>query len=131
MLFFLAKRKGVKDWFTGLSISEKSVGRSHALQFHHIFPKALLRDLDIDRRNINDISNLAFINGKTNRSISNKKPENYLEDILQKRGGQALISQHIPLDKAEWELSNFLQFLDDRRVKLTDEINECIRELSS
>jgi hypothetical protein len=131
MLFFLAKQRGVKDWFTGIRISEKLIGRSHALQFHHIFPKALLRDLDIDRKNTNDISNLAFINGKTNRSISNKKPENYLDDVIKKRGRESLTSQNIPLNESEWKLSNYIHFLENRRELLAEEINKCIRILSN
>ncbi|HXB40673.1 MAG TPA: DUF262 domain-containing protein [Bacteroidia bacterium] len=112
MLFFIYKQKAVKDWFTGIAISEKLTGRSHALQFHHIYPKSLLRDLNYDRREINEISNLAFIVGKTNRTISNKEPKVYMTKILQERGKEVFTSQNIPHDPTLWELSSYRQFLE-------------------
>ncbi|TAL45526.1 MAG: DUF1524 domain-containing protein, partial [Chitinophagaceae bacterium] len=129
MLFFIAKQKKVKDWFTGIGVSEKLTGRSHALQFHHIFPKSLLRDLGYGRRELNDIANLAFINGKTNRSISNKSPEVYLKGIVEKQGPSALKDQLISLDESEWKLSVYNNFLIQRRNLLVNAINTHLKQL--
>jgi hypothetical protein len=123
LLFLIAKQKGVKDWFTGLAISEKTTGRKHAVQFHHIMPKSLLRDLNYDRRLINDIANLTFIGGKTNRTISNKLPKVYLEEILSKRGEIIYKDNHIPMDKTLWELDNFEKYIEVRRALIVQEIN--------
>ncbi|MEM4330915.1 MAG: DUF262 domain-containing protein, partial [Candidatus Pacearchaeota archaeon] len=106
MMYFVLKQKGAKDWWTGLSLSDKHLGKSHSLQYHHIFPKSLLKK-DFDKKEINEISNLAFISGKTNRHITNKEPKIYFEEIIKKRGQDALISQLIPLDKDYWEISNY------------------------
>jgi len=130
MLFFIAKQKNVKDWFTGINISERLTGKSHALQFHHIFPKSLLRDLKYDRKEINDIANLAFINGKTNRSISNKEPVTYIPDIINKHGESSLISQFIPVNKELLHLSEFKYFMEHRRAKLVETINLFIKEIN-
>jgi hypothetical protein len=130
MLFFISKQKKVKDWINGIAISEKLTGRSHALQFHHIFPKSLLRDLKHDTREINEIANLAFISGKTNRTISNKEPKNYMQEFLLMNGSKVFEMQNVPLDKTLWELSNFEQFLEFRREKIVTEINEFLKCLS-
>lgn len=129
MLFFILKQRKVKDWFNGIAISERLTGRSHALQFHHIFPKSLLRDLNHDRKEINEIANLAFISGKTNRAISNKEPKVYMKDILEKNGKKGFEMQNIPLKTNLWELSNFDKFLQFRREKIASEINDFIKEL--
>lgn len=123
LLFIISKQKGVKDWFTGLAISEKTTGQSHALQFHHIMPKSLLRDLNYDRRVINDISNLTFIGGKTNKTIGNKLPKEYLVEILKKRGKSIFNDNLLPTDTNLWELSNYELFLEFRRKLLVKEIN--------
>jgi hypothetical protein len=129
LLFMISKQRGVCDWSTGLAISEKITGRTHALQFHHIMPKSLLRDMGYDRRAINDIANLAFIGGKTNRNISNKLPKLYLEDYIEKRGESLYADHFIPEDKSLWELNRFEDFLDYRRRQMTITLNDFISTL--
>jgi hypothetical protein len=131
LLFLISKQQGVKDWMTGLSISEKTTGRAHALQFHHIMPKSLLRDLNYDRKAINDIANLTFIAGRTNRSISNKLPSVYLEEILGKRGDSIYADHYLPRDKELWDIKNFELFLINRRLQLVDAINSFIKKLDT
>lgn len=130
LLFLIAKQKGVKDWFTGFGISEKNAGRAHALQFHHIIPKSLLKNHGYDSKSINDIANLTFIGGKTNRNISNKLPTIYLEEIIVKRGHSVYGDNHIPEDKLLWEIDNFNSFLVYRRKLLVNEINNFIEKFN-
>jgi hypothetical protein len=127
MLYFVLKQKGAEDWWSGLKLSERHTGNIHKIQFHHIFPKSLLKD-KYEKKEINEIANLAFIGGKTNRQITNKEPLEYLEkEVIPKRGENALISQLIPLDKKLWEISNYRQFLDFRRKAIAEEINTFIK----
>ena len=42
MLYFVLRQNGAKDWLSGIKLSNKHVGKSHKLQYHHIFPKSLL-----------------------------------------------------------------------------------------
>jgi hypothetical protein len=128
LLFIIAKQKGVKDWFTGIAITERMTGRAHSVQFHHIMPKSLLRDLGYDRKSINDLANLTFIGGKTNRNISNKLPADYLDEILQKKGDIIFSDNYIPSDKTLWDIKNFTSFLDQRRSLLVTEINSFIKK---
>ena len=130
LLFLIAKQKGVKDWFTGVGINEKNAGRAHAVQFHHIIPKSLLKNHGYDSKSINDIANLTFIGGKTNRNISNKLPTTYLEEIIIKRGHSIYGDNHIPKDRLLWEIENFNSFLEYRRKLLVNEINNFIDQFN-
>jgi hypothetical protein len=126
LLFLISKQNGIKDWFSGLALSEKMTGKAHAVQFHHIMPKSLLRDLGYDSKYINDIANLTFIGGKTNRNISNKLPSKYLADIVEKQGTTIYKSNHIPEDRTLWEIENYDTFLEFRRKAIVSQINEFI-----
>ncbi len=131
LLFLIAKQKQVQDWFTGIAISEKTTGKAHAVQFHHIMPKSLLRDLGHEPRSINDIANLTFIGGKTNRNISNKLPEDYLREILTKRGDIIFRDNYIPEDRDLWDIKKFNLFIEVRRSKIVQDINSFIDKYNS
>jgi hypothetical protein len=129
-LVFLALRAaGAKDWLSGLEISLTHQGRLHYVQYHHIFPKARLRSL-YERREINEIANLAFIGGGTNRSISAKLPKDYLPTIVQKQGEVALESQCVPCDRSLHELDRYRDFLAMRREALTQAINAFVSSMT-
>lgn len=128
MLYFILKQSDAKDWWSGLKLSERHTGNAHIIQFHHIFPKSLLKN-KYDKKEINEIANLAFIGGKTNRQITNKEPIDYLEkEVVAKRGEEALTSQLIPLDKKMWAISNFQEFLIYRRKKIAEAINNFMKK---
>jgi len=122
MLYFIFKHDGVKDWWSGLKLSDKHTGNAHTIQYHHIFPKSLLRDYD--KKEINEIANMAFIGGKANRHITNKEPIEYMEKIVQEQGEEALTSQLIPTNRGMWELSKYREFLMFRRKAIAELINK-------
>ena len=72
-MFLAFRAAGAKDWRSNLAIALDHSGAHHRLQFHHIFPKAVLKSA-YTAREADDIANLAFIGGKTNRQISDKPP---------------------------------------------------------
>ncbi|MBI2023701.1 DUF1524 domain-containing protein [Candidatus Giovannonibacteria bacterium] len=117
---------------TLLKLSERHTGKTHTIQYYHIFPKSLLRDpkFGYDKKEINEIANLAFIGGKTNRQILNKEPVVYLEkEVTEKKGEDALKLQLIPLERNLWEIANFREFLGWRRKAIADEINNFMQKL--
>ncbi len=131
MLYFVFKHNGAKDWLTGLQLSDKTLGDTHKMQYHHIFPKSLLNEQGVDQKEVNEIANLAFIGGKTNRQILNKKPINYLDkEVLAKRGEEALTSQLIPLDRNMWEMANYIEFLNYRRKAIINTINKFLKKFT-
>jgi len=130
MLYFVLRQSGAKDWLSGLALSDKHIGRAHTIQYHHIFPKSLLHDANYEKKEINEIANMAFIGGKTNRHILNKEPAQYLEkEVLAKRGEDALTSQLIPLKKEMWEMNQYRAFLAWRRTAIAKTINEFMKKL--
>jgi hypothetical protein len=128
LLFLISKQKGIKDWFTGLGISERTTGRTHAVQFHHIMPKSLLKELNYESRSINDLANLTFIGGKSNRQIGNKEPYLYIEEIEKKIGENIYRDNFIPKEKNLLKKENFESFLEFRRRELVREINEFLNK---
>ena len=128
-LSYLAlKRAGAKDWYSGLGLSLTHQGRYHFIQFHHIFPKAILQAADeaYEKWEINEIANMAFITGRTNQRLSKKRPAEYFNKIIDERGEHALRDQLIPMDRNLWKVENYRDFLAERRRMLTDAINDFI-----
>ncbi|QDV81047.1 GmrSD restriction endonuclease domain-containing protein [Botrimarina mediterranea] len=121
-LFLAFRKDGAKDWTSNLNISLSHSGKQHALQFHHIFPKALLKG-QYRPVVVNDIANLAFIGGKTNRRISNKAPEKYFPEIIEKQGKGVLAAQCIPSDNGVLSTERFTDFLSARRSLIADRLN--------
>ena len=95
-MFLAFRASGAKDWTSNLHISLDHAGAQHRLQFHHFFPKALLTKSGFSSREADDIANLTFIGGRTNRKISDKSPAIYLADIIAKQGTEMLDMQAIP-----------------------------------
>jgi hypothetical protein len=123
MMYLALKYGGARDWKTGLGLSLAHQGTQHYIEYHHVFPKSLLKKAGYEKSEMNAISNMAFISGRANRSISNKRPVDYLPGIVEQRGEEALSSQHISFDKKLWEIDNYRDFLADRRERLAKEIN--------
>ena len=109
-MFLAFREDGAKDWTSNLTISLSHSGKQHKLQFHHIFPRAVIRDLH-KTSVVNDIANLAFIGGKTNRKISNKPPADYLPGIIEKHGKGILAVQCIPTKNRLLRIEEYLEFL--------------------
>jgi hypothetical protein len=87
-----------------------------------------LHEAKYDKKEINEIANMAFIGGKTNRHILNKEPVVYLEkEVLAKRGEDALTSQLVPLDKGLWEMEKYRDFLTYRREAIAKAINDFMK----
>ena len=84
-MFLAFRAAGAKDWRSNLAIALDHSGTQHRLQFHHIFPKAVLKS-GYTSREADDIANLAFIGGKTNRAISDKAPADYFPPLIAKIG---------------------------------------------
>jgi hypothetical protein len=126
MAFLTLKATGAKDWQSGLGISLTHQGKLHFVQFHHIFPKSLLAKTGYEKQEINEIANMAFISGHTNRRLSNKEPVAYFPDIIKKQGEEALASQAIPLDPRLHRFENYREFLGERRKMLAELINRHI-----
>lgn len=122
-MFLAFQANGAKDWRSQIAIGLDLVGAQHRLQFHHIFPKAVLKPRGIQRE-ADDIANLCFIGGKTNRQISDKAPAQYFPSLLQECGSVPFDAQCIPTDERLRDVEQYRDFLKERRVRIAARLNE-------
>jgi hypothetical protein len=122
-MFLAFRNAGAKDWRSTLAIALDHSGSQHRLQFHHIFPKAVLKGT-YSAREADDIANLAFISGKTNRAISDKPPADYFPGLIAKAGLDAFSKQCIPVETNLLNVSCYKDFLAERRKAISKRLNE-------
>ena len=128
LAYLALKASGAKDWYSGLGLSLTHQGKLHFIQWHHIIPKSLVKEQGFETGEINEIANMAFITGQTNRRISNKDATGYLADVVAKQGEAALNSQCVPTDPALWATERYRDFLKIRREALAKRMNAFIAE---
>lgn len=121
-MFLAFRANGARDWISNLAISLDHKGVTHRLQFHHIFPKGTLKG-SFTAREADDIANLAFIGGRTNRKISDKPPKDYLVPLMTGNAAQ-LAAQCIPTDPANLDVTSYKSFLSERRKSIADRLNQ-------
>lgn len=121
-MFLAFRARGAKDWRSNLAIALDHSGVQHRLQFHHIFPKAVLKHT-YTAREADDIANLAFISGKTNRAISDKPPDVYLPPLIEKAGAASFQAQCIPISSKLLAVENYKSFLVARRKQIAEQLN--------
>ena len=128
-MFLAFHQAGAKDWRSHLRIALDHHGSQHQLQFHHIFPKAVLRAAGYSSRDADDIANLSFISGKTNRQISDKTPAEYFPVYLDNAGESAMAAQCIPTTGDLLGTHAYPEFLRVRRRQIADRLNAYIGAL--
>jgi hypothetical protein len=121
-MFLAFKEAGAKDWTSNLAIAVDHSGAQHKIQFHHIFPKDTLKE-GYSQREVDDIANLAFISGDTNRKISKTKFKDYLPTFIKQIGSDAFTRQCIPLDDGMREVAQYKTFLVARRSSIASRLN--------
>jgi hypothetical protein len=122
-MFLAFRAAGARDWQSNLAIALGHRGVQHRLQFHHIFPKAVLKGSHTARE-ADDIANLAFIAGKTNRQISDKPPSQYFPPLIESSGRAPFDAQCIPTEAALLEVDGYKSFLAERRKAVSQRLNE-------
>lgn len=122
-MFLAFREDGAKDWVSNLTISLSHKGKQHILQFHHVFPRAILKG-HFRPLVINDIANQSFIGGKTNRSISSRSPHIYFPEIMKKQGEKPFMAQCIPTALELLTVDKYEQFLNERRKLIAERLNK-------
>lgn len=122
-MFLAFRAAGARDWRSQVAIALDHSGAQHKLQFHHIFPKAVLKG-GYAGREADDIANLCFIAGKTNRQISDKASSQYFPPMIEKSGPAAFEAQCIPTDGSILTTDAYKAFLQRRRALVTKRLNE-------
>lgn len=125
-MFLAFRAAGAKDWRSNLAIAINHKGTQHKLQFHHIFPKAVLKGT-YSVREADDIANLCFISGKTNQQIKDKAPQIYFPDLIKKVGHESFMAQCIPIDEKILNSEAYKEFLVERRKQVAMRLNEFLQ----
>ena len=122
--YLACRRNGAVDWWTGVKLNSTNLGTDHALEIHHVFPRALVSER-YPRRDVNEIANMAFLSQRANREIWATDPSEYLPKIPEER----LRQQFIPLDRDLWRIERFQDFLAERRRLIAAGINSVFKDL--
>ena len=124
-MFLAFRDAGAHDWQSNLRISVNHSGAADKLQFHHIFPRAHLKKVapHIKQGQIDDVANLAFIGGATNRSISAKDPSEYIPALVADGRAENLRHQDVPSDPNLLQTTNYEEFLATRRQLIAERLN--------
>ena len=125
MIYAVAKKNHAKDWFSGVELSQDVVGKDNKIQTHHIFPKKVLKESGVSRKDRDEIANLAFLRAKPNRNISASRPKEYLSEIVNSNP-ERLKDQYIPMDQNLWKVDKFQKFLEERRKMLAEAVNKLL-----
>ena len=128
VLYLLTRMGQACDWGTGLALKANLLGKMNRLEVHHIFPKAQLYRSNYKRPEVNALANFCFLTKDTNLNISDRLPAVYFPEIEIAHPG-ALASQWIPMDPILWEIENFRDFLEARKLLLAAEVNRRMEEL--
>ena len=109
-------------------VRARFIGNEDILQFHHVFPKAFLKQYypDLRRNQVNDFSNLAFIGGQANREIGAKPPAEYLKKIIDSNDVELLNLQAIPTEGEILDEYSYDDFLVKRRNAIVKRISKLL-----
>ena len=130
-LIYLLSRVGrAQDLLTGEALNSHMLGRLSSLQLHHIFPKAMLKDLGYGRSDRNALGNFCFLTQASNLAIGYRPPSEYLNECEENHPG-VLASQWIPVDPELWEPAHYPEFLEQRRELLAVAANSLLANLKT
>jgi len=137
VVYIVARSLSAVDWFTGISLYSKHLGRPNKLESHHIFPKSRLykeggfsgTDPD-DQKKVNEIANRAFLTQKANLKAGTNFPGVYLPSVV-KNYPKSLSAQFIPISEELWKVERYEDFLAERRKLIAEAINNFLNELKS
>jgi len=118
-LLALSLRVGGLDLADGSAATRENLAER---EYHHLFPAARLRELELSDTNINRALNCALVTWRTNRNIAAKTPEKYLAErtegtsLGQEEVRRRLETHLVPFD--ELATASYDDFLNARAAKM-------------
>ncbi|MFM9089788.1 MAG: hypothetical protein ACKOPT_16995 [Cyanobium sp.] len=80
---------------------------------------------------MDDIANLAFIGGRSNRKIYTKPPSQYIPELIEANGTEPFESQCIPTDPSLLTPDRYPDFLSERRRRIASRLNTFLGSATS
>ena len=143
MLYLLIFHREARDWVDGTRIGYDKTGAPITTRFepqwHHIYPRSVLRKGNITDDDIHCLANITVLNERTNvNRLSGKPPSRYIQEFSISE--QNLRSHLIPdpfaraaNDKArlekQWDVERYTDFLIERAKLLAKEANAFLQKL--
>ena len=122
----LARAHEARDWFTGVRLYDRPVGRRNGAVRHHVFSGKVLRKAGFDdRKLINEPANRAALAQEPDQALAGVPPSEYLPEVEDNQPG-ALRAQSIPMDRGLWDPERYEEFLAARRRLLAQAMNAFI-----
>lgn len=111
-LICMLAQKSPHSLISGASIDlDKVLKRGSKHEFHHIYPQKVLKDIGLERRDINVLANICFLTRSDNNFIRAKEPSVYDAHIPAVRRAQYLEESLIPEDFSD---DNYAKFIAGR-----------------
>jgi len=105
---------------------DKVLQRYNRSEFHHIYPRAFLRDIGIPEDLINVLGNFCFLSAAENKTIGRKHPSAYVKELVagdESGRDEALKSAFCAVSDFD---DDYPKFLNARRSRLAAYANELI-----
>ena len=96
-------------------------------EFHHLFPRAFLKETGVDEDRINSLANFAVISGADNRKISKKRPSEYRNLCVDDDSELSPILKSALCPRSLFD-DNYEEFLKDRSKILFEQASEHIQK---
>lgn len=121
------------DWVNqdiriGYDRSVNGLNEGFRPEWHHFFPKKILRENSIEESEINSIANIAVLNERANRSFASMFPSDYLAKFNVSK--DRLKEQCFPEDMDYSTVRGYKDFLAKRSELLACAANQFMRNLS-
>lgn len=103
LLGLLLTQNAPADLITGQAVTLKNaLAWQNNREYHHIFPKAFLAGQGVSSTRINALANFALLSSASNKTISDRRPSEYLPDCANKLGDRfaEVLSSNLISDKA-------------------------------
>lgn len=119
-----------KSFLSGSSIDlDKVLQKYNRAEFHHIYPKAYLKEQHFSDDEINCLANFCFLSTSENKKIGRKKPSEYVKQMPDGNSLHEILSSAFCLPNAFDD--DFKKFVDKRSELLANYAKNLIQDSSS
>jgi hypothetical protein len=143
MLYLVLFHREARDWVDGTRIGYDKTGAPITTgfepQWHHVFPRAVLRGAKIPDDEIHALANITVLNERTNvNKLAGKRPSRYIQQfrisehdlrrhLIPEAFASAANDEHL-LDQ-RWSVEHYTDFLVERSQLLAQEANTFLQKL--
>ncbi len=132
LLYLLLFKEGATDWVSkariGFDTTSTTLNRGFLPEWHHIFPRAVLRSADRSPSDTDILANITVLNEATNRiKFRAKTPAKYIEEF--KIAADELARHVVPADPTP-SAQAYDDFIVQRAQRLSDAANAYFTKLA-